>query len=143
MRVSFFGHRLITKDIEPLLRKVLVRLIEDRDANDFYVGNQGDFDRIVRKMLKSLKNEYPHIRYSVVLAYMPVKNSAIDSEDAVFPEGFEKFHPKYAISLRNKWMVDKSDLLVTYVTSVIGGAARFKELAEKKGKEIINLPSLY
>lgn len=36
-------------------------------------------------------------------------------------------------------MIDKSDYVVVYITHPWGGAAQFKELAEKKGKAVINL----
>lgn len=47
--------------------------------------------------------------------------------------------PNYAISRRNMWMIDNADYVVTYVKYIVGGAARFKELSEKKGKIVINL----
>ena len=40
---------------------------------------------------------------------------------------------------RNAWMINESDFVVTYVRYSTGGAAHFKELAEKKGKIVINL----
>ena len=36
-------------------------------------------------------------------------------------------------------MLKKSDYVVMYVKRIYGGAAKFKELAEKAGKTIINL----
>ena len=46
---------------------------------------------------------------------------------------------RFAISYRNKWMIEQSDYVVTYVNHSWGGAAQFKELAEKKGKTVIEL----
>ena len=47
---------------------------------------------------------------------------------------------RFAIFYRNKWMIERSDYVVTYVTHQIGsGAAQFKELAEKQGKIVIEL----
>ena len=36
-------------------------------------------------------------------------------------------------------MIEQSDYVVTYVKYTVGGAAQFKEYAEKKGKIVINL----
>ncbi len=142
---TFFGHRNVTKDIEPILYSTLVDLIENKNVNVFYVGNQGGFDYIVRKNLKTLKVDYPHIDYAVVLAYMPSTNDKrvyYDCDDTIYPEEMEKIHPKYAIIERNKWMINVSEYVVTYVKCSIGGAAQFKRLAENMGRTVINLADL-
>jgi hypothetical protein len=36
-------------------------------------------------------------------------------------------------------MIKQSDVVVTYVTHNFGGAAQFKEMAEKQGKMVIEL----
>lgn len=36
-------------------------------------------------------------------------------------------------------MIEQSDYVVTYVNHNFGGAARFKELAERKHKTVINI----
>ncbi len=36
-------------------------------------------------------------------------------------------------------MIEHSDYVITYVKYNVGGAARFKELAEKKKKTVINI----
>ena len=106
----------------------------------FYVGNQGRFDAIVRSTLKKLKQEYPHIDYAVVLAYMPGKPSEYeDYSDTIFPEGLETVHPRYAISHRNTWMLSQSDHVITYITHPWGGAAQFAEKSKDRCKTVINL----
>lgn len=136
---TFFGHKDVSKKIEPTLRSTLVNLIENKNIDLFYVGNNGNFDNMVRRILKILKSEYSHINYAVVLAYLPVKKKNEDYSDTIFPDGLENTPPKYAISKRNRWMIDRSDYVVTYVNHITGGAAHFKELAEKKGKIVLNL----
>lgn len=39
-------------------------------------------------------------------------------------------------------MIKHSDIVVAYVTHSISGATKFKELSEKKGKNVINLANL-
>ena len=70
------------------------------------------------------------------LMKMP-KKELNNSEHTILPDGIETVPLRFAISYRNKWMIEQSDYAVTYVTRSWGGAARFKELAEKKEKVII------
>ena len=113
----------------------MIDLIETDNAIQFYVGNHGNFDLIVKNTLYKLKNVYPHISFSVVPAYKPVNKANY----TLFPEILENTHPKYAIIKRNQWMIEQSDTVITYVKNTNGRSVRFKEYAEKKGKRIVNL----
>lgn len=139
MTVTFFGHKDTPKNIEPTLRTTLVDLIENKNATVFYVGNNDNFDTMVRRQLENLSQTYP-ITYNIVLAYIPTKKSEYDSfTNTLLPEGIETIPKRFAISYRNKWMIGQSDMVVTYVTHSFGGAAQFKALAEKQGKTVIEL----
>lgn len=140
MTCTFFGHRDTPKEIEPALRLTLIDLIENKNATVFYVGNHGNFDAMVRRQLENLSKTYP-IKYYVVLAYMPSKNAEPD-EHSILPEGIESVPRRFAINYRNKWMLNKSDIVVTYVTRNFGGAVQFKEFAEIQQKLIVNLSAL-
>ena len=74
MVCTFFGHKDTPKETEPTLRTTIVDLIENQGATEFYVGNNGNFDTMVRRQLEELSQVYP-ITYSVVLAYLPTKKS--------------------------------------------------------------------
>ena len=139
MTATFFGHKDTPKEIEPTLRSTLIDLIENKNVNLFYVGNNGNFDTMVRHQLEELSQTYP-ISYSVVLAYLPTeKNKYDDLTNTIYPEGLETVPKRFAISWCNKWMIQQSDVVVTYVTHKFGGAAHFKEMAEKLNKHVINL----
>ena len=139
MTVIFFGHKDTPKEIEPTLRTTLIDLIENHNAAVFYVGNNGNFDTMVRRQLENLSQTYP-ITYNIVLAYIPTKKSEYDSfTNTLLPEGIETVPKRFAISYRNKWMVEQSDVVVTYVTHSFGGAAQFKAMAERQGKTVIKL----
>jgi len=135
---TFFGHRDCPSSIEPKLRATLIDLIENHHIDRFLVGNHGAFDAMVRDVLRELKNIYPHIDYSVVLAYHPTKQSE-DFSDTLLPEGIESVPKRYAINWRNNWMLKQSDYVVTYITHSWGGAAQFTEMAERQGKTMIHL----
>lgn len=68
---TFFGHRDCPQTIKADLKQILENLICNQSVNNFLVGHQGNFDRIVLSVLDELKIIYPQISYCVVLAYMP------------------------------------------------------------------------
>lgn len=137
---TFFGHRDCPNSIKKKLREVLVDLIETNAVDMFYVGRQGAFDAIVRSVLKELVQIYPHVQYAVVLERMPHKRDELeDYSDTMLPEGVETVHPRFAISWRNKWMIDQSDYVVTYITHPWGGAAQFAKKSQSAQKQILPL----
>lgn len=136
---TFFGHSDCPDSIKSKLRKVLVELITKYSVDMFYVGNQGKFDALVRSTLQELIKEYPWINYAVVLAYVPQKRTEYeDYSDTMIPEGIEHVHPHYAISWRNRWMINQSEYVVAYVVRSWGGAAQYTKKAKKAGKTIFN-----
>ena len=137
--VTFFGHRDTPKETEPALRLTLIDLIENKNATVFYVGNNGNFDTMVRRQLEDLSQTYP-ITYSVVLAYLPTEKNKYDNlTNTIYPEGLENVPKRFAISYRNKWMIQQADTVVSYVIRTYGGAAKFKELAERLDKTVFEL----
>ena len=137
---TFFGHRDCPRASKAKLREVLIDLIENHNVDMFYVGHQGAFDALVGGVLQELAQEYPHVQYAVVLAYMPSESSGlVDYSDTMLPEGIESVHPHYAISWRNNWMLKQSDYVVTYITHSWGGAAQYADKAGRQGKNVINI----
>ena len=137
---TFFGHRDCPDSLKQSIRAVIIDLITSYGIDMFYVGHQGGFDRLVRSVLCEITQEYPQVRYAVVLAYMPSEHSVLgDTSDTMLPEGIELVHPRYAISWRNNWMLQKSDFVVAYVAHSWGGAAQYVQKAVRSGKTVINL----
>ena len=134
---TFFGHR----DCFELDREKLCQAIEElihQGVDTFYVGNQGQFDGAVHSCLKQLRLIYPHIRFSVVLAYLPTeKREFEDLSDTVYPE--IEGSPKFAIDRRNRWMLQQAEYVICYVCHITGGAYKFARLAKRQGKKVINL----
>ncbi len=137
---TFFGHKDTPKEIESILRSILIDLIKNKNVCNFYVGNHGNFDHMVKRILIELNEIYP-INYAVVLAYLPVKkyNHEESSTNTILPDGIETVPRKFAINYRNKWMVEQSDYVVTYVKYTVGDADKFQELAKKKKRIVINI----
>ncbi len=137
MVCTFFGHADAPKAIEVTLRKILVDLIETKNVKTFYVGNNGIFDKMVQTTLCRLSEQYD-IESFIICAYLP-RNTDEFKLPTLFPEGLELKPPKFAIYYRNLWMLDQSHYVITFVNRNIGGAYKFKTLAEKKGKTVINI----
>ena len=136
----FFGHREVTHNIRPNLTAIIENLITEGNVTKFYVGHQGQFDSMVYSVLKELKAKYPQIRYTVVLAYMPDEHiKEVYGEDTLFPDGMESVPKKFAINKRNDWMISHSDVAVCYVWKITGGAAKFREKAEKNGLRVVDV----
>lgn len=99
-----------------------------------------DISQISNRELQIIKKKYPHIRCSVVLAYYPAEKLQGGAYDeTLYPCGIEKIPYRYAISWRNKWMIEHADFLIAYVTGELGHAAKFLHWATKKGVEVLNL----
>lgn len=134
---TFFGHRDAPDTLKSSIKEKISELIIERGVERFYIGNHGRFDSIVISVLGELKEIYPQIDYNVVLAYFPKGENLY--KNTILPEGIELCHPKSAIDFRNKWMLDRSDFVICYVTCSFGGAAKYMNRAIKQGKHIINL----
>lgn len=135
---TFFGHRDCPASIRSSLRAVLINLIETEGVTSFFVGNQGAFDAAAQSVLRDLQSQYPDITCTVVFAYMPRKPEPYGLA-TMLPEGIEKVPKRFAISWRNRWMLDHADCVVTYVTHAWGGAAQFATRARKQGKRVYPL----
>lgn len=143
MICAFFGHKDTPESIRPLLESAVKQIIERYPDTTFYVGNNGNFDRIVLSVLKSLSQDFPTISYSVILAYLSTeKDKLYSSLPTIYPEGIECVPKKYAISYRNYWIAKKADMVICYITHNYGGAAKFVEKACKNGKIVYNLANL-
>ena len=143
MRVcTFFGHRETPEEIKGKLSSAIEDLIVNHDVDTFYMGCEGTFDAYARATVKELSKKYTHIKYNVVLAYVPSEKrygEYMDYSDTIVFDGIEKSHPRYAIALRNEWMIKKSEYAITYIKYPISGAYKYAEAMKRKGKTVINL----
>ena len=130
---TFFGHGDSPDSLFPILKEKILNLLIHHQVTVFYVGTHGNFDIMAYRASKELQVEYPVIRVYRVLAYMPKEEIA----DSILPEGIELVHPKYAISWRNKWMLDHADYVIAYTTHNYGGAAKYVKQANRKCKTVI------
>ena len=138
--VTFLGHRDSPALVRAPLKEALSQLIESEGADTFYIGNSGCFDRVALAVLQELKKAYPHIRYFLVLAYLPQKPTELPTVcETIFPAEVAAAPVRFAIERRNDWMLQQSDTVITYVTRPFGGAAKFKKKALAAQKRVIEL----
>ena len=137
MICTFIGHRDASYAIIARLKDVIIDLIENKNVNKFYIGNHGNFDYMVKEVLKELKDIY-NISYYIVLAYIPQKDEFTEYKDTIYLDELNKVPPRFRIVMRNRIMIDKSDFVVTFAKG-IGKTRDFKEYAKKQNKIIIEL----
>lgn len=144
MICAFFGHKDSPESVKPLLEAAIRRIIEHYPNTTFYVGHNGNFDRMVLSVLKKLSAEITELSYAVILAYLPTGKTAecYNGLPTIYPEGIECAPKKYAISYRNNRIVKQADMIICYITHDFGGVAQFVKKAENKGKIVYNVANL-
>ena len=142
---SFFGHRDVFCDLSDELYKAIETAITEYSITTFYVGDRGNFDRQASGTVFAMKKKYNNIRLVLVLPYFTNKlneyRKAYEEQydEIIIPSILDGVHPKGAITKRNRWMVDESELIISYITRDFGGAYDTVEYAKKRNKRIINI----
>jgi len=136
---AFVGQRDVQHGMDRLLENVLTDLIENHQVSLFFVGDQGEFNRLVGRTLRKMQKKYVHIQYYVVLAcMMPYEED--DEKTLVPPIMGETFLD--AVFQRNRWMLSQATYIVSYVVNSIDDASADKEFALQHGKTVIELSEL-
>lgn len=137
MTVTFCGHAQISQceDVKCWLHSVTQSLIE-QGATTFYLGGYGAFDNLAASVLREQKKQYPQIELVLVLAYLNTGRDTSGYDSTMYPP-LETVPRRFAISHRNRWMIEVSDVVVAYVLHDWGGAATTLRCAKQKKKQII------
>ena len=138
MTVTFCGHAQISQceKIEKWFYDVTQKLIE-QGATTFYLGGYGAFDSLAASVLREQKKQYPQIELVLVLAYLNTGRNTSGYDSTVYPP-LETVPRRFAISHRNRWMVESADVVVAYVLHDWGGAATTLRCVRQKKKQIIS-----
>ena len=147
--VTFFGHRNLSDQftIEERLDPILRDLINTKEYIEFLVGSDGDFDQFVSSAIIRAKEKYGYGNVSHILV-LPYERADYRDNKESFEQYYDEVqicaesqgaYPKAAIVIRNRAMVDRSDMVICYVEHRSGGAYAAVSYAEKQGKHIINL----
>lgn len=138
MNVTFCGHAQVAEQekVEQWLFQVTEELIE-QGADTFYLGGYGSFDNLAAKVLRCQKKRYPKIELVLVLEYLNTGRDISGYDRSVFPP-LETVPRRFAISHRNRWMVERADVVVAYVLHDWGGAAATLRCARQKGRRMVS-----
>lgn len=139
-----FGHRVMLTDVGKPLREMLERLTA-QGVTAFYTGGMGEFDELFAQTVRSIKRNDHQLRLVLVLPYLtqPVATERAwyetQYDEILIPTELAGVHPKAAITLRNRWMVDRSSIVIAALRRDYGGAAEAIRYAESTGKEVLRL----
>lgn len=147
--VCLFGHRRIEEPVlvKERLRAVIEGIIDSHECVEFLVGREGEFDLLASSVIKDVvrHKDCSDCSLTLVMPYMKAEflNNQRGYEDyydtVQLCEESSATHPKSAIKVRNRYMVDRSDLCIFYVTSNKGGAYQTLKYARSKDKRVMNL----
>ena len=147
--VAFFGHRYIDNPfrIEERLEEEIRRLLSEHEYVDFLVGRDGEFDQLASSAVLRVRKQNRDDNSSLVLVLPYARAEYLNNEDSYqdyysdveISYAASKAHPKAAIQIRNREMVDRADLVLCYIERKSGGAYQTVLYAKKQNKQIINL----
>lgn len=152
-KVFFTGHRIFKANDETIgnLVAVLIKLISE-GSTDFYGGGALGWDMLCENAVLKLREEFPDIKLHLILPCPPEEQTAfwlmaqieeyqkiLKSADSV--EIVSKHYSKDCMKKRNERLAELGDVCVCYYNEKRrrSGTGQTVRLAEKSGKEIINL----
>lgn len=146
MIVTFCGHSDFqkTRDDEEKMIALLEEKIGYHSAK-LYLGGYGAFDFFAYECGKKYQKTHPNISLVFVTPYLTIeyqKKHLVEKQkmyDAILYPPIEDKPLRFAISYRNRYMMEKADIIIAYVTRSRGGAYQSYRYAKRKGKTVFNL----
>lgn len=144
MKITFFGHRTFVSQAKYKKKTMLLLedIIGDEDV-EFYLGGYGAFDNFSLGCCYEYKKNHPSARIFFVTPYISesydrLKTAKKDFDHIIYPS-LESIPPKFAITHRNKYMVNISDVVIAYIHHEYGGAYQAYRYAMKTKKRTFNI----
>ena len=147
--VSFFGHREVERasEIESKLDQLLRDLITQKLYVELLVGRDGEFDLLTASAIRRAVKQYGYGNTLIILVLPYMKAEYRDNkqyylsyyDEVEICSKSSDAHYKSAIQVRNRCMVDRSDLVVCCIQHKSGAAYKTVQYAEKQGKQVRNL----
>jgi len=147
--VAFFGNRYIDNPylVENMLENHIAGLIREKEYIDFLVGRNGEFDQCASSTVVRIQKSIIADNSSLVLVLPYLTSEYLNNKEyyhkyysnVEVSYAASKAHPKSAIQIRNKEMVDRADLVICYVEKYNGGAYMTMKYALEQNKQVINL----
>ncbi len=145
---TFAGHREVYKaNIPKMLDEAIEQILKTDACFSFLVGGMGDFDGLCASAVRKAKRKYPEKQISLELVLPYLTQDLNENKDyyeqfydsVIIPIELAGVHYKSAITKRNRWMVEQSSVIVSFVYRDFGGAFKTLKYAKKKGLQVINL----
>ncbi|MBO7254095.1 MAG: hypothetical protein J6V36_02200 [Clostridia bacterium] len=148
--VSFFGHRKIIEfeKVSSIVEDIIEKIFNEHESIEFLVGRNGDFDSIVSSAIIRCKKKYNNKCSNYFVLVMPYETSSINENQESFLNYYDEIeicpyasaaHYKKSYEIRNKKMIERSDLIIFYVNEKSGGAYKTLKYALRLGKKVINI----
>ena len=140
MIITFCGHSTFNKtdEYEHELLEILESTVGDAPA-EFFLGGYGNFDSFAYSCCKKYKIKHPKVSLVFVTPYLKIDPTYAALYDSVVYPDIEDKPLKFAITYRNKYMVEKADIVVAFIDHEWGGAYKTYVYAKRKWKRVINL----
>ena len=139
-----FGHRTVLSNIKEDLYSAILKSIEE-GCDTFYTGAMGEFDNMFSSAVRKAKKQFPDIKLICVKPYftndLNTNKEYYDTmyDDVIIPPAVIGVHYKAAITARNRWIVNNSNIVISYVIRNYGVAANVVKYAKQINKQIIAL----
>lgn len=147
--VSLFGHRQIDDPffVERVLEIMVRQLLAEKEYVEFLVGRDGEFDLLAASVIKRCRRAVGEENSALIwmlpyptAEYRDHEEEYLNYYDAVeVSQNAAGAHFKSAMQIRNREMVDRSDLVIFCVEHQKGGAYQSIRYAEKQGVPFINI----
>ena len=147
----FSGHRKIPPQqyhsIAERLENAVIKLVND-GVSSFCAGGALGFDALAAMTVLKLKSRFPFIKLNLVLPCRTQTRGWRREDIALYEEIKEaadtvkytsEEYSRGCMHIRNRYMVDHSNVCVCYLTEGRGGTAYTVSYAQKKALTIINL----
>lgn len=117
---------------------------------EFLVGRDGEFDQLASSVIRRCKQNVRNDNSAHVWV-LPYSTAVFRDNEESFRQYYDEIeicskaaavHFKGAYQIRNRMMVDRSDLVVFCVQHESGGAWQTMKYAKKRGKHWININDL-
>ncbi len=141
---AFTGHRMIEKDFLPKALWDNIEMLIKAGVYDFYNGMAQGFDLLAAEATLMLKKQYPQVRLIACIPCYHQEKNYTDTDKARYAAILQKADEKILLSenyfrgcmlVRNKYMVDRADVLIAYYNHEKGGAAYTVKYCQKKYPE--------
>ncbi len=144
MIITFCGHSSFwgAQDLESKVLSLLEEKIGNSKA-EIFLGGYGKFDSFAYTCSKKYKKTHPDTSLVFVTPYISIEYLKDKEElyDSILYPPIENVPLRFAISKRNKYMVDSADYVIAFITHRSTGAYNTYKYAKRRGKEIFNLGS--